>query len=363
MNPNLPALYIDVPQVEINIKKILNNIDNQYHLLRPHFKTHQSLQIAEIFRKFGINKCTVSSPEMAIYFAEGNWKDILIAVPFDVNKVNLYNRLKELKINYILTISSLISLEYVSMLPQGSSFYIEIDTGNHRTGFDPNIIDSIIYTYNKLNEFGHNVVGIMSHGGHSYSAKSRIELNEIRISESKIMNKVKSSLNSDLIISIGDSPTCSVSNYYEEIDELRPGVFVFYDLMMNQIDGVCKLNEISAHLLASIIDINYDTGKVVLNCGSVHLSKDSIQISGNTVFGQLCNVEYNNNKYIYAPITNALITKLYQEHAIAYVDADELKKLSIFNTIAIIPVHSCLAADIQTHYYDDMNKVIHKLNV
>jgi D-serine deaminase-like pyridoxal phosphate-dependent protein len=65
-----PTLIIDEAQVKANIQKmvkkcILNNIR-----FRPHFKTHQSIRIGKWFRKEGVRKITVSSVDMARYFAE-----------------------------------------------------------------------------------------------------------------------------------------------------------------------------------------------------------------------------------------------------------------------------------------------------
>ena len=65
----------------------------QHNLIfRPHFKTHQSIQIGNLFRDFGVDKITVSSVRMAKYFASAGWKDIIIAFPFnqlEIDEINL----------------------------------------------------------------------------------------------------------------------------------------------------------------------------------------------------------------------------------------------------------------------------------
>ncbi|MDQ1351629.1 MAG: hypothetical protein QG657_1934, partial [Acidobacteriota bacterium] len=47
---------------------------------RPHFKTHQSAQIGQWFREMGVSAITVSSVDMALYFAQHGWTDITIAI-------------------------------------------------------------------------------------------------------------------------------------------------------------------------------------------------------------------------------------------------------------------------------------------
>ena len=54
--------------------------------MRPHFKTHQSEVIGKIFRKHGIQKITVSSVQMALYFAKNGFRDILIAFPVNLRE-------------------------------------------------------------------------------------------------------------------------------------------------------------------------------------------------------------------------------------------------------------------------------------
>jgi D-serine deaminase-like pyridoxal phosphate-dependent protein len=54
---------------------------------RPHFKTHQSAQIGEWFREQGVKAITVSSVEMAEYFAAAGWEDILIAFTLNIRQL------------------------------------------------------------------------------------------------------------------------------------------------------------------------------------------------------------------------------------------------------------------------------------
>ncbi len=62
-------------------------------IFRPHFKTHQSAEIGNWFKDEGVNKITVSSVQMAEYFAESGWKDILIAFPVNIRETEQINRL------------------------------------------------------------------------------------------------------------------------------------------------------------------------------------------------------------------------------------------------------------------------------
>ena len=51
-----PTLLINKEKSIRNIEKIGNNLKDSKVDFRPHFKTHQSLEIGRWFKKYGINK-------------------------------------------------------------------------------------------------------------------------------------------------------------------------------------------------------------------------------------------------------------------------------------------------------------------
>ncbi len=73
---------------------------------RPHFKTHQSAQVGEWFREAGIDAITVSSVDMAVYFAENGWTDITIALLVNPLEIDRIDQLAE-KINLNLLVDSM----------------------------------------------------------------------------------------------------------------------------------------------------------------------------------------------------------------------------------------------------------------
>ena len=92
LDVNKPILIINKNLCLNNIEKILeiciyNNIE-----FRPHFKTHQSLEVGSWFKKLGIKSITVSSVSMAEYFSD-QWDDITIAFPFNILEIDIINDL------------------------------------------------------------------------------------------------------------------------------------------------------------------------------------------------------------------------------------------------------------------------------
>ena len=85
MNTEKPTLYVIKERVIENIRRMADKAEKSGVLLRPHFKTHQSIEIGRLFSQEGIRAITVSSPQMAEIFASDGWRDITIAVPLNPN--------------------------------------------------------------------------------------------------------------------------------------------------------------------------------------------------------------------------------------------------------------------------------------
>ena len=56
-----PTLILDEEKCKANIKRMVDKANQNNIVLRPHFKTHQSLEIGRWFKDIGINKITASS--------------------------------------------------------------------------------------------------------------------------------------------------------------------------------------------------------------------------------------------------------------------------------------------------------------
>jgi len=123
-------------------------------------------------------------------------------------------------------------------LPNGAKnkigICIKIDVGYHRTGLSPTStqqIDEILTVINASSTLSFK--GFLTHAGHTYTCRTKEEILSIHHTSREIMTGLKAKYISrypSLIISIGDTPSCSVADDFSGIDEIRPGNFVFYDL-------------------------------------------------------------------------------------------------------------------------------------
>jgi D-serine deaminase-like pyridoxal phosphate-dependent protein len=347
-----PTLLLDKQKCERNIVVIVEKAKRNQVQLRPHFKTHQSHAVGRWLRNRGVQKITVSSLTMAAYFAEDNWNDITVAIPVNVNEHKQINELAQ-RITLNLLVVSPESVEILGQrINHTVNVFIEIDNGYHRTGVAPtdfNTIDSIL---DKIKKFPNLIfAGFLGHAGHSYKANGdKNKIMQILHDSIACMQPLKQRYINQypsMIISTGDTPTCSVAEDFSGVDEIRPGNLVFYDITQQQI-GSCAFEQIAICMACPVIAVYPERNEIVVHGGSVHFSKDSLTTSeGKIIFGKV--VELTETGWSTAE-TGMYLKSLSQEHGIIHASKAQCEQVKIGNFMYILPVHSCLTADAMQSY-------------
>ncbi len=155
-----------------------------------------------------------------------------------------------------------------------------------------------------------------------------------------------------LEFSVGDTPACSILDSFPGVDEIRPGNFVFYDLMQAGI-GSCTVDEIAVVVACPVVAQHSERHETIIYGGAVHLSKDvMVRPDGSMSYGGV--VLLDRGGAWSEPLANARVRSLSQEHGILAVDSDAdwdvLGKVPVGDLIGVIPVHSCLTADLLNCY-------------
>jgi D-serine deaminase-like pyridoxal phosphate-dependent protein len=224
--------------------------------------------------------------------------------------------------------------------------WIKVDTGYGRTGVRWDQTDNILRLAKRLNEIDHlNFKGLLTHNGHSYKVKSEKAIREVYKESTKRLHVVYDILISagfeNIELSTGDTPCCSVIDDFSDVDEIRPGNFVFYDLMQTEI-GSCRDEQVAVVVACPVVGIYPDREEIVIYGGGVHFSKESIDINGSRLFGCLADM---NGTSISAIRLDVPVVSLSQEHGTIHVPKDILKTLNIGDIVHVVPVHSCLTVN------------------
>lgn len=320
--------------------------------LRPHFKTHQSQDIGRLFKEWSIDKITVSSLSMAEKFAKDGWSDITVAFPVNVLELDTINRLAG-KIQLNLLVDCQETVDFLThRIKQSVNIFIKVDVGNKRAGLcweHPLKIIELAKRVDRAEKM--NFAGLLTHAGQTYGAKSIEDIEEIHQTSIGRLVSIKEQLLtsgiSQCLISVGDTPTCSLMNSFSGVDEIRPGNFVFYDAMQAEL-GACQYNDIAVAVACPVVSKYPERGEILLYGGVVHFSKEYILGDRDQkVFGYLAESSrsgwQNVNKACY-------MSGLSQEHGLLKVPSEVLREINIGDVVLVYPVHSCLTANLLQSY-------------
>ncbi len=354
-----PTLVIDKEICLRNIEKMMKKAAEFKLKFRPHFKTHQSAIIGGWFKLFGVEAITVSSVQMAEYFAANGWKDITLAFSVNILEIENINRLAvNIKLNILVENREAAKFLAEKILhPIG--IYIKIDTGAHRTGISASkttIINAVLkqLSVNKKLKFK----GFLTHAGHNYSAKSTNEIFSRHFDSLLKLKSLKQKYKKEfphIEISIGDTPSASICTTFDGVDEIRPGNFVFYDLMQHNL-GVCTFDDIAVKMICPVVSKHPSRNEIVIYGGAVHFSKESItNINGKEMFGRII-INKEGEKTLLNPLN--YVSKLSQEHGILKVTQNQFKNFQVGDLVEIIPVHSCLTANLMGYLQTNDGDII-----
>jgi D-serine deaminase-like pyridoxal phosphate-dependent protein len=148
---------------------------------------------------------------------------------------------------------------------------------------------------------------------------------------------------------------------------MTPGNFVFYDLFQYSI-GSCTADEIAVAMACQVAGKYQDGRKLLVHGGAIHYSKESLPppgwvedhvTGGQPFFGQ---VVYLEDTGWFLPSTAIYLTAISQEHGILERSGDFFDSVNIGDTIHILPVHSCLTANLMGAYKTPDGKMIETIN-
>ena len=356
-----PAFILDESKCRENIRRLTEKAKQASVVLRPHFKTHQSLTVGGWFRDEGINEITVSSVTMAKHFGNNGWKNITIAFPMNPREINDLEQLSG--ICHLNIVSP--GPEHINTILPGIKFdagcFIKINTGNNRSGLEWDDRNAILRMADLICRSKHlRFSGFLIHAGHTYKAHSRNEIVDIHEDTLfKVRHLREITGDYKINISTGDTPSCSIMSDFTGIDEIRPGNFVFYDLTQAEL-GSCIRENIAVVLACPIVEKNYSRHELIIYGGGVHFSKETLRLKdGRIIYGEV--VDLNESGWNFTG-ERSFVKALSQEHGIINASPELFRQVKIGDLAGIIPVHSCMTADLMREYYLTDNTIINDLS-
>ena len=357
MNIIKPTLLVDKNRAMRNIGRMAEKAKKNGVRFKPHFKTHQSAEIGEWFRQAGITSITVSSADMAEYFAAHGWHNITLAFPLNRHEIKKINLLAQ-TIDLHLLIESEESAHFLNRhLLNPVKVWMKIDSGYHRTGLlwdDFSSIQSLCRAIRESDKL--SLQGLLTHAGHSYQARSAVQAREIYRESVERMNAARRHAqealpDASLDVSVGDTPGCSTSEDFGHVEEIRPGNFVFYDLMQLEI-GSCAEEDIALAVGCPVVSKHPERQELVIYGGAIHLSKESLNLpaapgESRAIYGRVALPKVRGWGSVRK---GSAVVRLSQEHGIIKADPELFERIAPGDILIVIPVHSCLTVNLLRHY-------------
>jgi len=285
---------------------------------------------------------------MAEYFVATGWSDVTIALPFNPRETDAVNRFPS-KVHLQLLVQSEEVVKHLNEhLERSVNVLIKVDTGYGRTGVKWDNLTALKSLKDNIEASTKmSFSGFLTHAGHAYDCRGIDEILAVQNQTLQRFQFLKDHFGEALTYSIGDTPTCSVSTEFAPATEIRPGNFVFYDQMRAQI-GASNPAQIAVCLAVPVIALYPDEHKVVVHGGGVHLSKDALEDSTGKNFGGV--VKFSSQGWS-SPLPGWKVIKLSQEHGTLLAPSQEaVSELTEGDWLAILPVHSCMTANLMKNY-------------
>lgn len=324
-----PALVLDEAVLDRDIEATATAARERGLALRPHAKTHKSIEIARRQLAAGAIGLTVATVSEAEVFAAGGVRDLFIAYPLwlDDEKAGRLRRLLETARVRIGVDSAASAERIAAAIPDRSALdvVVEIDSGHHRSGVPPVEAGAVARA---AADAGLDVAGVFTFPGHSYAADGRAAAAR---DEARALADAVDSLGQEgieaRVVSGGSTPSAAFADA-GVLTELRPGVSALGDAQQWEI-GTMGVDSLAVTVLATIVSRRGD--HLIADAGSKVLSSD--RGAASTGFGRL------------PAHPEARITVLSEHHAtITGVD------LPVGTRVRIAPNHVCVAVNLADEY-------------
>lgn len=321
-----PYLRLDTTVLDANIAAMAARASRLGIALRPHNKTHKSVEIARRQLAAGAAGLTVATIGEAEVFAAAGATDLFIAYPVwpDADAVARLGRLGE-RVRLAVGCDSGEAATRLAGLPL--EVLVEVDSGHHRSGVPPRAAGMLAAFFA---DQGLDVRGVFTFPGHSYSPESR---RSAATDEAAALSTAAAAMATHDVpareLSGGSTPS---AEFVEPgaLTELRPGVYVFGDAQQLEL-GTIGFDEIALTVAATVV--SRAEARLVVDAGSKALGADRAPWA--TGFGRVLDHP------------DARIVALSEHHAT--IDWPG-RPPALGSQLLLVPNHVCNAVNLADHY-------------
>jgi D-serine deaminase-like pyridoxal phosphate-dependent protein len=334
-----PDVEVDTPVLIVSEEILHRNIAEMASFaksvgvgLRPHIKTHKTVQIARLQIAAGAVGVTCAKVgEAEVMINEAGVEDVLLAYP-TIGETK-YRRIVELmeKARIVVAIDSIEAAMSISASmarhDRTIDVYIEVNTGQDRSGVLVGN-EAVKFALDVARQPNLNLVGIMTHEGHVNSL-GMDDIEAAALEAGKRMVDTAEKIRAHGIelptVSVGSTPAARITPTVPGITEARPGTYVFNDNSMLRFGDQWKVEDCAARFVATVVS-RTAPDRCVLDTGSKSLAMDPSKARPG-------------HGYIVGH-PDVIIAKLSEEHGVCVLPEGE-EGFNVGDRVEVIPNHVC----------------------
>jgi D-serine deaminase-like pyridoxal phosphate-dependent protein len=273
-----PALLVDRARLERNLREMADLCAAHGKALRPHIKTHKTVEIARRQRELGAVGLTCAKLGEAEVFAAAGFDDLFVCYPL-VGELKLRRVVELARRAHVTTIADdADTARALSAAAEAGGVTLDVlvklDVGMHRVGVPPEEADALAHVLAGLP--GLRLRGVCIHEGPSYAVNDPRERRALVREQAGRMVKVAERLRSQGlpidVVSSGATPAIHDLVEIDGVTELRPGNYVFYDAMQAAL-GVADDDHCALSLLVTVVS-HAAPDRAIMDAGAKALSLD-----------------------------------------------------------------------------------------
>ena len=333
-----PAVVVDLDRVDARIARMAAVMRERGVALRPHVKTHKSLEFARRQIEAGAVGLTVATIGEAEVFADAGFDDIFIAYPVIAlgPKADRLRRLGE-RCTLSVGADSVVGLEALAAAGGGEGapapwrVLIEIDSGGARTGVKPDLAGPLA---RRAVDLGLEVAGAFTHEGHGYkgvAARPAAGADAVA-ALSAAADSLRAEGIEPSVLSAGSTPTAELSAH-GIVTEERPGTYLFSDRLQATLLGEAP-EDVALMVLATVVSWGAGDG-FVIDAGAKVLAKDVSPLTP----GHGAIVGY----------PEGVVARLYDHHGVVELPAGSARP-PVGSTVWVVPNHVCPVVNLVDEY-------------
>jgi D-serine deaminase-like pyridoxal phosphate-dependent protein len=348
-----PSLLLDEARLDRNLRRMAGRMRALGVDLKPHLKTAKSAEIARRATEGFSGGITVSTLAEAAYFAEAGFRDITYAVGIVPAKLPEAAGLIRRGVTLTLVtdhpaVGRAVG-EHGKKLGVRFPLLIEIDPGSGRAGVDPEA-PLLIDVARAVVEGRSELAGVLTHAGHSYGATGPEELHKAAEQERAAVVRAAERLRDAGFpvkrVSAGSTPTAAFAQHLDGVSDMRPGIYMFGDLMQAAI-GTCAVEDIAVSVLASVIGTYPERNQLLIDAGSLALSADRSANSRSADVGFGWVLDETGRR-----LDGLFVANVHQEHGFVTSRAPlPFERLQPGTRLRILPNHGCITAAAYDRYH------------